>query len=254
MYREEREKLIENLTISISENQTELKNLKENYLPQHERKFKELRSKFKLQRRKLIYLTEPGGLYTERFFQKRRSHVRNWEMRLGKTLIETLGIKSIIDFGCANGSFIEGALKGGAEEVLGFELAYKNCIKFVPKNIQPFIKEGDVGNKLDCGRWECALSIEVAEHLIEEQADIFVDNLIAAAERYIILTTSNSIYKYHLNPQPKEYWIEKFINKACIYLSKETEQICKVWDPLCSSGKKHIIDHLMIFSPPKAKE
>ena len=61
------------------------------------------------------------------------------------------------------------------------------------------------------GKFDLAISMEVAEHLREESADTFVGSLCSASD--VILFSAAHPGQggdNHLNEQPMEYWQEKF--------------------------------------------
>ena len=218
----------------------------EDDLVRYENDYQQSRVNLKITRRKLMYLKTPDEFYVEQFFSKRHAGMRKWEMKLGKALAERFKITSMVDFGCALGSYMEGALEGGCEKVLGFDLMYDSIMKWAPENMKPFIKHGNAGTPIECGKWDCVLSVEVAEHLIEEEADIFVDNLIKASSRLIIVTASNAGGRYHLNRQLREYWVGKFVMKGCKYSHKGSALLYRLWSKLGCPG--YILRHIMVFT------
>jgi hypothetical protein len=76
--------------------------------------------------------------------------------------------------------------------------------------------------QIDCGKFDLAMSIEVAEHILEDKSDIFVKNLVDAADKYIIFTAAGPGQKGtgHINGQPIEFWLSKFEHYE-FYLNKE---------------------------------
>ena len=226
-----------NLNIALKAKQLDVKDL--------EIKFWNSRNNLKLLRRKFLYLNKPEDLYSDYNYWKRHGSMRNWEIKLGKSLAELYKIESIVDFGCGLGSYLEGTLLGGAKKVRGFDLLFNTTQEAIPEGIKQFISYGNAGLPIDCGKWDCAMSIEVAEHLVEEQADVFVDNLVRASSRLIVLTASNAGGKYHLNRQEKDYWVKKFINKGATYSPQDAENICVEWRKY--GVPNYILRNLMVF-------
>lgn len=215
-----------------------------------EPEFYNIRNKLKHQRRKLLYLTDPNLFYSERYYSKRTRKLRSWQRKIGKALSNEFKITSMVDFGCGIGSFIEGALEGFANKVLGFELVYTHSIKHTPKHIKKYIKHANLGEPINCGKWDCVLSIEVAEHLLEEESDVFVENMINASSRLIILAASWGQNRYHFNPKKREYWIDKFVTRGCKYIDDENDKLYELWDRI--GGARYISkwNHLIILSVP----
>lgn len=210
--------------------------------------YHEIRKKLKYEQRKLFYLTDPTYFYPDRYYAKRIGRMRTWQKRIGKAFAEEYQIESMVDFGCGIGSFLEGALEGGAKKVRGFELVYDHAIKFAPEHMKKYLKYGNLGEPLDCGKWDCVISIEVAEHLLEEEADTYVDNIVNASNRLIILAASWGTDRFHFNPKQRDYWIGKFAVRGCNYSNKQNKELYELWDRV--GGARYISqwDHLMIFT------
>jgi len=226
-----------NLKLAQRNNQKDIKNL--------EIEFWNARNNLKLLRRKFLYLTKPDDLYSDYNYWKRHGSMRNWEIKLGKALVPIFNIKNAVDFGCGLGSYLEGLILGGVEKVRGFDLLFNTTKEAIPEGIRQYISYGNAGESIDCGKWDCAISIEVAEHLIEEQADIFVDNLVNASERIVILTASNAGGKYHINRQPKIYWINKLEDRCWKYSENAVNKLFSAWQR--SGCPNYILTNLMVF-------
>ena len=82
----------------------------------------------------------------------------------------------------------------------------------------PFIFYGDVGQPIDCGKFQCAMSIEVAEHIMPDQSENFINNLVNAATDLIVLTAAppDQPGTYHINCREYSFWIDGFIKPHII--------------------------------------
>jgi 2-polyprenyl-3-methyl-5-hydroxy-6-metoxy-1,4-benzoquinol methylase len=207
--------------------------------------YSQARNKLKVLNREVLYLTSPETLYGKYNYWARHNNMRKWEMKLGKSLAELYKVTSMLDLGCGLGSYLEGAISGGTTEVLGYDLLHDTIEEAIPELMKTYVHTGDVGEPMDVGQWDCVLSVEVAEHLVEEQADIFIDNLIKHATRMIVLTASMAGGRYHLNRQPKEYWIGKLALKGAKYSVKDTRKLYKTWRYNGAPG--YILNNLMVF-------
>jgi len=191
------------------------------------------------------YAIDPLEIYSKGYYA-RRIKMRDWEMRCGKALSIMLNLESIIDFGCGLGSYLEGAIKGKTKKIFGVDIGYEISKEFIPEYMHRFIVKGHVGRKLDYGKWDCALSIEVAEHLLPEEEDVFVTNIINASSRLIVLTAAFSYSYLHLNAgKMKEYWAKKFTDLGCVELFDEEEKLRMAWWGL---AKSHIIKKVIVLS------
>jgi hypothetical protein len=202
------------------------------------------------QKIKKQYLETPNELYTPKFFEKRTTKMRKWECPIGKWLAQELQITSMVDFGCAVGSFLEGALKGGVKRIRGYEYAYDSALPYIPAHIKPHISFGDAGKPIDCGKFDLAMSIEVAEHLLPEQSDTFVANLTNAGEKYVILTAAPPTQDgyYHLNLQPYEFWIDKIEARGWKLRTDLADKAKAAWASV-PNVPGHINRNIMFFTP-----
>ena len=64
-------------------------------------------------------------------------------------------------------------------------------------------------------RYDCVSSIEVIEHLYEEDAQAFLHALCGAADRVIFSSTPDDFEEpTHVNVQPPEYWAKRFVREG----------------------------------------
>jgi hypothetical protein len=123
-------------------------------------------------------------------------------------LFKIFEIKSVIDIGCGNGSWLSVFEKLGIEEFIGIDQ-----VDATEKYVQSDkIISADLGNKINLNsKFDLAISLEVAEHIDEKYADTFVENLTCHSD--IILFSAaipNQGGQNHLNEQWIDYWSNKF--------------------------------------------
>lgn len=131
-------------------------------------------------------------------------------------LISRMEINSIIDIGCGIGTWLFVAKKLGVEDVLGVDGNYVDrdlLGKFL--SAREFISH-DLNQSLNLNRkFDLCFCLEVAEHLVENTADILIQTLVNHSD---IILFSAAIPcqggQNHLNEQRPEYWIEKFNEKG----------------------------------------
>lgn len=132
-------------------------------------------------------------------------------------------IKTVLDVGCGNGSFLLKCMELGLrvrgydeKHVMKFLLIPEH--KFTVKNLQNKFEVKD--------KYDLVVTLEVAEHLYEIYKDNFVDSLCAAGD--MILFSAAQIGQsgiHHVNCQPLEYWIKEFQKRGFIYDEIFTKQI-----------------------------
>jgi FkbM family methyltransferase len=195
--------------------------------------------------RELQYINDPSYLYSDLFFRKRVKTQRKHSRRLGFALARLFQVKTMVDFGCGLGSHIEGALAAGTKRVKGYEVAYENAKKYIPDVVKDYIEYGHVGKPMNIPKYDCVLSIEVAEHLVEAEAETFIDNLTRASSRLIVLTASTKGAIYHFNRQRKEYWIELVEKRGFKFSDIKTKELKEAWKRTGAQG--YLLWNLMVF-------
>jgi len=190
-----------------------------------------------------LYAEDPLNIYKAGYYGKRRK-MREWEMASGKALSQALKLESIIDFGCGLGSYLEGAHQANTKRVLGIDIGYDISKKFVPPYMRRFMTAGHIGKELHYGKWDCALSIEAAEHLLPEEEDVFIENLVRASSRLIVLTAAYSFSYLHLNAgKLPDYWANKLVAAGCRLLPEEKKKLQEAW---MHKAKSHIIKKVIV--------
>jgi glycosyltransferase involved in cell wall biosynthesis len=191
----------------------------------------------------------PALLYGEDFFSKRTSNKHDWGLEMGKYLSMKLNLSSVIDWGCGIGSLISGAKLQGVEKLLGVEVGYDAAKPYLVENVKDNIVYGNAAHKCDFGKFDAAVSIEVAEHLLPEQADVFCDNLANSSSRIIVITAARPGQEgvYHFNCQPKEYWINKIQKLGFTYRQDLSDKISKGWRENVPGIPSYLTQNVMVF-------
>lgn len=168
-------------------------------------------------------------MYKGSFFSRR--HKLSWRVpHVCNAIIKILDPSSLIDIGCGIGDYVAGFLMNSIN-AYGLE-GSENCLPYLiaPKDR---VAIADFRGVIDVGYYDLALCLEMLEHIEEEFADVVVNNLISIADR--ILTSAAPPGQgghYHVNCQPKSYWIEKFANCGYEYDEKIVGRIRKEWEPV----------------------
>jgi len=211
---------------------------------------KELRRQRRINKLKILCITNPRRVYSNKFFAKRTKKFE-WETPITKEFVHRHNIKSFLDIGCALGRCLTGALRGGATIVKGIDVGYEAMKEYIPDELTSLISFGDAVKPLDIdgAPFDLVWSMEVAEHLIPEGSDQYVENLYNLSSRLILITACDEINRRgshgHINVQPRQYWIDKFTKIGCTYLDDEVKKTQEIWEPL---GSRHyIMRRLMIF-------
>lgn len=133
-------------------------------------------------------------------------------------IVRIFSPSSVLDFGSGTGSWLKVFQANGVKDVIGIDGPW------VPKeNLQisenNFIRH-DLTKKIDLQRsFDLAISLEVAEHIDEKFADIFVDQLTRHSQVVIFSAAiPHQGGTSHLNEQWPDYWAKKFISKGYVVL------------------------------------
>ena len=151
-----------------------------------------------------------GEIYKASFFSRR--YRLDWRAKhICKAVIAAFDLspgQSLIDVGCAIGEYIKYFKEKHGIQAEGIEGSPEAREFFVTGGIMVL----DLREHLRLfQRYDACISLEVAEHIEPEYADMYVDNLVTLSDN--ILVTAAPIGQgghYHVNCQPQRYWETKF--------------------------------------------
>lgn len=161
------------------------------------------------------YNTNFEGNNMERVYPSRYI-ARNTGRVLLEELYKKFQFKSVIDFGCGSGAYLAAARDiNDRIKVHGLdgcridrnEFVQNDCVEIVD------LEKYEYSNVNE--RYDVAISIEVAEHLSTQSADLLVDNLCNASD--VVVFSAAIPYQSgdgHINCQWQTYWAEKFVSKG----------------------------------------
>lgn len=134
---------------------------------------------------------------------------------------------SVVDFGCGVGTWLSVIREMGVDEILGLDGPWvdQTLLQIAPTQFRSinFNESVRVERKYDL-----AITLEVAEHLIPESSDIFVDSLVDASD--LILFSAAIPFQggvNHINEQWPNYWAELFAARG--YLAFDFIRK-RIWD------------------------
>jgi len=185
--------------------------------------------------------------YNHNYYKRHFEEYREWEIAVGKDIVEHFRPTSVIDFGCGVGSYLEGIRYSGVKKIKGLELNYDAAQQFMPKKIAYGISKGDITSVQDYGIFDIAMSVEAAEHINPEGSEAFIENLTNSARKFIFLTAAPPGQRGtgHINCRPKEFWISKIEDNGFLFLETETRDTANRWRRLGCAG--YVVRNLMIF-------
>jgi hypothetical protein len=182
------------------------------------------------------YIENHDAMYPKQFFARMRK-LRTWQSEAGEKMANQFDVKSVVDFGCAQGYYLEGFQRAGAK-VQGFEYSYDAAKQFIPDVVDDFVSMGDVSDLLECIDRDTSFSIEVAEHILPEKSEAFADNL-AGATRQIILSAAQPGSKGtgHINNRPNKFWFDLLEERGFGYNKAKTSELREIFATLSRRSK-----------------
>ncbi len=159
-------------------------------------------------------------IYNDYFFSRQEKGSYLSAKIIIPIILDYVKLKSVVDFGCGLGTWLKVWQEKGVLDILGIDGDYVNQNKlYIEKK---YFKVFDLNKKISLEKkYDLALSLEVAEHIEEKNADTYIDNLTSSAD---IILFSAAIPKQadikigHINEQWPEYWQDKFSKKGFIML------------------------------------
>jgi SAM-dependent methyltransferase len=117
---------------------------------------------------------------------------------------------SVLDVGCATGTWLAEWGRAGIPDLLGIDGDYvdRTALKFPLEQFKPV----DLSQPFSLGRrFDLVQTLEVAEHLDEACADTFVDSLARHSDTILFSAAiPGQGGTHHVNERWQSYWAEKF--------------------------------------------
>ena len=149
--------------------------------------------------------------YDSRFMNYADRSSRHSARTISTLLRKVVTIHSVLDVGCAKGTWLSIWQESGIDEFLGVDGSYvKPDALVIPR--ERFVA-ADLAQPIDLQRkFDLVQSLEVAEHIPATAADQFVKNLVQHSAGIVLFSAAppGQGGEFHVNEQPYDYWREKF--------------------------------------------
>ena len=148
--------------------------------------------------------------YGKAFFSDRRQGSLNSAAQIVPLVLELVDAKSVVDVGCALGEWLSVFRQHGVRDYLGIDGDGVETSDLFIDEDRFQARDLAEGVALE-RRFDLAISIEVAEHLPETSAGIFVESLVRLAP--VVLFSAAIPHQGgvgHVNMQWQSYWAELF--------------------------------------------
>ena len=135
---------------------------------------------------------------------------------IAEKIINNFHPKTVLDMGCAFGYLVEALRKKGVE-AYGIDIS-EYAINNAEESIKPYVKNMSALDELPDDfpkHFDLVVSIEMIEHLYEEDGLKVIDKMVSYADKVLISSTDDDFDDVtHVNVQKKEYWVDKFAKKG----------------------------------------
>ena len=157
------------------------------------------------------------GLYSMSYYSQIESYEASSVEIIAEWMSNNFPVSKLIDVGCGPGHLTRSLATRGFS-VLGIDIsdASERLVKAkgLPFQRYDLTKIGVPAG----GPWDLAVCCEVAEHLDEKFAAVFVKNLVSLAKIIYLTAAEPSAQRgvglQHLNEQPNSYWISLFAGRG----------------------------------------
>ena len=154
-------------------------------------------------------------LYNEKYYQNYNGddYGRNekWFSFFGNiadNIVEKIQPKTVLDIGCAYGLLVE-SLRDRGCEAFGIDVS-DYALSQAREDIVPHLTVDTVLRPME-RKFDLIVTIEVIEHIKEDDCKTAIGNMCAAADNILLATTPDDFDDpTHFNVQPPTYWIKKF--------------------------------------------
>ena len=122
--------------------------------------------------------------------------------------------ESVADVGCGRGAWLATCHDLGVRRVVGFDGSWNSQADMLDPNIEFY--PADLEQALPrTGRFDLAMSLEVAEHLQPDSSDNFVESLCRLSDAVLFAAAfSGQPGVNHINTRPHSFWAKKFFSRG----------------------------------------
>src|SRR5947199_5742614 len=152
--------------------------------------------------------------YTEQFYRDQSECSRRSAREIVPVILQLLQPKSVIDVGCGVGTWLSIFKEHGVDDIFGIDGDWinKKQLEIPEERFSAF----DLKNVFRMNRrFDLVVCLELAEHLVTDNAEILVDSLTRLGP--VVLFSAAVPFQggtHHLNEQWPDYWVRYFQEKG----------------------------------------
>jgi SAM-dependent methyltransferase len=162
----------------------------------------------------LFFLAESAEHdYPMEFFAFLKEGSRRSARQIVPMVVDLVEPKSVVDVGCGTGEWLTVFRENGVREILGIDHAIESEVLELSKSE---FMDFDLRLPLKlCQKFDLVVSLEVAEHLPKEFAEVFVDSLVALGDVVLFSAAIPQQQGFgHVNEQWPDNWARIFASKG----------------------------------------
>jgi SAM-dependent methyltransferase len=156
----------------------------------------------------------PSEHYTKNFYERLRNGTTRSAEVIAPLVLKLLPVRSVVDIGCGDGSWLAVFRKLGVDEIFGIDGEYVDPdLLQIPKDR---FQAADLTKPFTLGRvFDLAVSLEVAEHLPADCAPVLVECLTRLAP-VVLFSAAIPLQggDHHINEQWPDYWAKLFRERS----------------------------------------
>ncbi|MEH1848662.1 MAG: class I SAM-dependent methyltransferase [Nostoc sp.] len=166
-------------------------------------------------------------IYTNNFFKNLQQGAEQSARKTIPFVLDLVQPKSVVDVGCGNGIWLSVFKEFGIQEILGIDGNYVDPAILLIQEKDFF--SHDLKRSLQLDReFDLVVSLEVAEHLPSDYAEIFIKSLTSLGS--VVMFSAAIPFQGgdgHHNEQWPEYWVEIFKKRGFVVIDCLR---AKLWD------------------------
>lgn len=149
--------------------------------------------------------------YDTKFMQYTAGSSQHAAQRVTALVQEHLSVSSVLDVGCAHGTWLKSWVDQGVGDVQGVDGDYVDVthLEIPAEHFSP----RDLNKPFDLDRkFDLVQSLEVGEHINPASADDFAQSIAAHAQRFILFSAAppGQGGEFHINEESYEAWRHRF--------------------------------------------
>jgi SAM-dependent methyltransferase len=186
--------------------------------------------------------------YDTGFFSGLNLSSKNSAQVVVPLILEMLHPQRIVDVGCGTGAWLNVFKEQGCSQVKGYDGDYVDRELRVIAPEEFVVVDLTKPLKDENAPYDLAISLEVAEHIAPESADIFVESLVGLAPVIVFsAAVPGQGGTLHVNEQWPSYWTQKFLRHGYVVIDCLRPQLWEI-----DEVESYYIQNILVFARPES--